>query len=256
MDRTKIRQFVHKMWREWRLTFFLIVFVVLPVKSSLADFNWVPSGSMKPTILEGDFVFVNKAAYDLRIPLTLTRLATWADPERGDIVICFSPDEGTRLIKRVVGLPGDTLEMRRNRLFINGQFAQQSDMGSQEVEELAALFQGDRVFAQPGGSCLGQLRPGAGARASLFRHGRQPRQQPGFTGLWLCGPPFDCGQGRRPRRLVQDSRQVPAPHGPLLPGTAIIRIRAAIIPGHTWHPGRGRMMIRPYADRRPYPEFL
>lgn len=148
MDRQKIKRFAHKLWREWRLAFFLIVFVVLPVKSSLADFNWVPSGSMKPTILEGDFVFVNKAAYDLRIPLTLRRLATWADPQRGDIVICFSPDEGTRLIKRVVGLPGDTLEMRNNRLFINGQFAQQSEMEDQEVEELATLFKGKRVFAR------------------------------------------------------------------------------------------------------------
>ncbi len=148
MDRDKIRKFVRKQWREWRLTFLLVVLVVLPVKSSLADFNWVPSGSMKPTILEGDFVFVNKAAYDLRIPLTLRRVATWADPQRGDIVICFSPDEGTRLIKRVVGLPGDTLEMRHNRLFINGRFAQQSEMEDQEVRELAALFEGDRVFAR------------------------------------------------------------------------------------------------------------
>ncbi|MHC4518807.1 MAG: signal peptidase I, partial [Planctomycetota bacterium] len=128
MDRRRIRAFACKLWREWRLAIFLIVFVVLPVKSSVADFNWVPSGSMKPTILEGDFVLVNKAAYDLRIPLTLHRLATWADPERGDIVICFSPDEGKRLIKRVVGLPGDVLELRDNRLFINGQFAQQSQI--------------------------------------------------------------------------------------------------------------------------------
>jgi signal peptidase I len=148
MSRDKIRQFVGKLWREWRLTIFLVVFVVLPVKASLADFNWVPSGSMKPTILEGDFVFVNKAAYDLRIPLTLRRLATWADPERGDIVICFSPDEGTRLIKRVVGLPGDTLEMRGNRLFINDRFAQQSPMEPEEAGELAALFEGRRLFAR------------------------------------------------------------------------------------------------------------
>ena len=148
MDRRKVKQVVRKLWREWRLTFFLVVFVVLPVKSSLADFNWVPSGSMKPTILEGDFVFVNKAAYDLRVPLTLRRVARWADPERGDIVICFSPDEGTRLIKRIVGLPGETLEMRHNRRFINGQLAQQSEMEPREAEALAALFQGQRVFAR------------------------------------------------------------------------------------------------------------
>ena len=117
-----------KYWKEWRLTLFLIVFVILPVKSSLADFNWVPTGSMKPTILEGDFVFVNKAAYGLRVPLTLLRLAHWADPGRGDVVICFSPDDGTRLIKRVVGLPGDRLELRNNQLFINGRAMAQSEM--------------------------------------------------------------------------------------------------------------------------------
>ena len=147
MKNDKIRQWLRKQWREWRVALFLIVFVVVPVKSSVADFNWVPSGSMKPTILEGDFVFVNKAAYDLRVPLTLHRVARWADPRRGDIVICFSPDDGVRLIKRVVGLPGDTLEMRNNRLIINGQFAQQSAMPPEEAEALATLFHGKRLFA-------------------------------------------------------------------------------------------------------------
>jgi signal peptidase I len=147
MNRRRIKAFAGKLWREWRLAIFLIVFVVLPVKSSVADFNWVPSGSMKPTILEGDFVLVNKAAYDLRVPLTLHRLATWADPQRGDIVICFSPDEGKRLIKRVVGVPGDVLELRSNRLFINGQFAQQSEIDREVLAELAAAVREDRVFA-------------------------------------------------------------------------------------------------------------
>jgi signal peptidase I len=147
MNRRRIKAFLSRFWKDWRLTVFLVVFVILPVKSSLADFNWVPTGSMKPTILEGDFVFVNKAAYDLRVPLTRHRLARWADPKRGDIVICFSPDEGTRLIKRVVGLPGDVLEMRSNRLFINGQFAQQSQIDPQTREDWAAVAEGKRVFA-------------------------------------------------------------------------------------------------------------
>ena len=147
MNCQRVRTFVSKVWKEWRLTVFLVVFVVLPVKSSLADFNWVPTGSMKPTILEGDFVFINKAAYDLRIPLTRVRLARWADPEPGDIVICFSPDEGTRLIKRVVGLPGDVLELRQNRLFINGRFAQQSEIDPKDLEAFAAAVEGERVFA-------------------------------------------------------------------------------------------------------------
>ncbi len=148
MHNDKIRQWLRRQWRDWRVALFLIVFVVVPVKSSVADFNWVPSGSMKPTILEGDFVFVNKAAYDLRVPLTLHRVARWADPQRGDIVICFSPDDGIRLIKRVVGLPGDTLEMHNNRLIINSRFAHQSPMPAEEAQGLANLFHGKRLFAR------------------------------------------------------------------------------------------------------------
>jgi len=112
MKTEKIRKFVQRLWKEWRITVLFIVFVVIPVKSSLADWNWVPTGSMNPTILEGDLIYVNKVAYDLRFPLTDYRLARWSDPERGDIVICFSPEDGTRLVKRVVGLPGETVEMR------------------------------------------------------------------------------------------------------------------------------------------------
>jgi signal peptidase I len=117
----RIKKFLHKLWIEWRIPLFFIVFVVIPVKSSLADWNWVPTGSMNPTILEGDLIYVDKVAYDLRIPLTMHRIAKWSDPGRGDIVICFSPEDGVRLVKRVIGLPGDTIEMKNNMLFINGE---------------------------------------------------------------------------------------------------------------------------------------
>jgi signal peptidase I len=120
MNTERIKKFLHRFWKEWRITFLVIVFVVIPVKSSLADWNWVPTGSMNPTILEGDLIYVNKVAYDLRFPLTQYRLARWSNPERGDIVICFSPEDGVRLVKRVVGLPGETVEMRDNVLLING----------------------------------------------------------------------------------------------------------------------------------------
>src|ERR1043166_4546174 len=67
-------------------------------------------GSMKPTILEGDRIFVNKLAYDLKVPFTTWHLAQWANPQRGDIVVFYSPHDETRLVKRVVGLPGDSIE--------------------------------------------------------------------------------------------------------------------------------------------------
>ena len=99
MKTEKLKKLLYKYWKEYRSIVILVVFVIIPVKSSLADWNWVPTGSMNPTILEGDLIFVNKAAYDLRIPLTLHRLAKWSDPQRGDIVVCFSPEDGIRLVK-------------------------------------------------------------------------------------------------------------------------------------------------------------
>ncbi len=116
-------------WRRWRFTVAFIIFVVVPVKSSLADWNWVPTGSMNPTILEGDLIYVNKVAYDLRVPLTLHRLASWSQPQRGEIVVCLSPEDGVRLVKRIVGTPGDTVQMIRNVLYLNGQPLSYSETG-------------------------------------------------------------------------------------------------------------------------------
>jgi signal peptidase I len=76
---------------------------------------------MKPTILEGDRILVNKLAYDLKIPYTGWRIARWDDPERGDIVVLFSPSDGKRLVKRVVGLPGDSVAVTNGALVVNGR---------------------------------------------------------------------------------------------------------------------------------------
>jgi signal peptidase I len=76
---------------------------------------------MKPSIIEGDRVFVNKLAYGLRVPFSDVILRQWGEPERGEIVVFYSPTDGMRLIKRVVGLPGDILELRDNKLSINGK---------------------------------------------------------------------------------------------------------------------------------------
>jgi signal peptidase I len=112
-----------RFWQGWLRPFLAVAAVVLPIKSAIADINFVPSGSMKPTILEGDFVFVNKLAYDLKIPFTTYHVAEWTSPSRGDVVVLFSPEDGIRLVKRLVAVPGDTLELRKNELFINGQRA-------------------------------------------------------------------------------------------------------------------------------------
>jgi len=100
----------------------LLIFLglMLVFRSAVADWMYVPSGSMNPTIVEGDRILVDKAAYGWRIPFTSTRLTRGGDPQRGDIVIFPSPEDGTTLVKRVVGLPGDTIQMRDERLLING----------------------------------------------------------------------------------------------------------------------------------------
>src|ERR1043166_6174706 len=86
--------------------FALMLLVVASLRSALADWNDVPTGSMKPTIQEGDRVVVNKLAYDLKVPFTTIEVAKWGNPQRGDIVVLFSPVDGVRLGKRAVGLPG------------------------------------------------------------------------------------------------------------------------------------------------------
>ena len=99
----------------------LIFFALMMVfRSAVADWMVVPSGSMNPTIVEGDRILVDKQAYGLRIPFTTVRLTRGSDPQRGDIVIFASPKDGITLVKRVVGLPGDRIEMRNEQLLING----------------------------------------------------------------------------------------------------------------------------------------
>jgi signal peptidase I len=125
-------------WREWLKPCLAILLITGAARSSLADWNDVPTGSMKPTIMEGDRVWVNKLAYDLKVPFTLWRLAQWSEPQRGDIVVFFSPHDGERLVKRVVGLPGDSIELRNNLLRVNGELLEYSPLPtiiSQEIPE-------------------------------------------------------------------------------------------------------------------------
>ena len=97
---------------------FLLCFGVF--RTAIADWNPIPSGSMRPTLLEGDVVFVNRLAYNIKLPLTDIVIAPLSDPQRGDIVTFSSPRDGTRLIKRIVGVPGDRVEMRGDTLTVNG----------------------------------------------------------------------------------------------------------------------------------------
>ena len=113
-------QTLRALWAEHRsILFFVLLMVVF--RSSWADWNDVPSGSMEPSILVGDRILVDKAAYDLRVPLFGQRLLTFADPVRGDVVLFESAAADKRLVKRVIGVPGDVVAMRGNALVLNGE---------------------------------------------------------------------------------------------------------------------------------------
>jgi len=127
-----------KAWRENRY-FLLFLALMFAFRSACADWNTVPTASMKPTIMEGDRIGVNKMAYDLRIPFTNISLIKIADPERGDIAVFDSKVSDKRLVKRVIGVPGDVVTMINNELTING-IAVDYDKSINTTDHIERLF--------------------------------------------------------------------------------------------------------------------
>jgi signal peptidase I len=130
---------LHAFWRENRQFLFLLACIFL-FKSAVADLSSISGASMQPTLLDGDKVWVNKLAYDIRVPFTEISLANLAEPERGDIVIIDSAEAGKRLVKRIVGLPGDALYLQNNNLVVNGEPARYQVI-SEDVDSVVLLEQ-------------------------------------------------------------------------------------------------------------------
>jgi signal peptidase I len=141
MDSQRFKATCLRWWRDWIRPCLIIAIVLSAVRSAVADWNDVPTGSMKPSIIEGDRIFVNKLAYDLKVPFTSWRLACWAEPARGDIVVFQEPLNNQRYVKRVIGLPGDLLELRANRLFVNGQAADYAPLADAEADGRRAILE-------------------------------------------------------------------------------------------------------------------
>jgi signal peptidase I len=100
---------------------FPVLLIVLLIRSFLFEPFRIPSASMMPGLVDGDFILVNKFTYGLRLPVINTKVLPVGEPRRGDVVVFRSPaDPGVNLIKRLVGLPGDRIRVSDNRLFING----------------------------------------------------------------------------------------------------------------------------------------
>jgi signal peptidase I len=107
---------------EYARSFFPIILIVLVVRSFLFEPFRIPSDSMMPTLLDGDFIFVNKYAYGLRLPVLNTKILEIGKPMRGDVIVFRLPkDPSTNYIKRLVGLPGDHIVVYQDQLYVNGQ---------------------------------------------------------------------------------------------------------------------------------------
>lgn len=111
---------LQSLWREYK-GLLAFISLMLVFRSAVADWNYVPSSSMNPTLIAGDRVVVNKLAYSLRVPFTLVEIVRWDEPKAGDVITFDSPQDEVNLIKRVVAVSGDVISMHDNQLTINGK---------------------------------------------------------------------------------------------------------------------------------------
>ncbi|MBN8279728.1 MAG: signal peptidase I [Gammaproteobacteria bacterium] len=145
---------------EYARSFFPILLAVLLIRSFLFEPFRIPSASMMPTLLVGDFIFVNKFTYGLRLPVLNTKVLEVGEPERGDVIVFRLPsDPSTNYIKRLVGLPGDTITYVNNQIFVN-----------QQPVEIALT--GSYMGADQPGSVLARERLGSHDHEVLFIPGR------------------------------------------------------------------------------------
>jgi signal peptidase I len=106
---------------EWTKSLVIAFALFLVIRTFLVEAFRIPTGSMENTLLVGDFLLVNKAVYGAQLPLTGKHLPTFKEPTRGDVVVFVPPHEPDKnYVKRLVGIPGDTLEMRNKILYLNG----------------------------------------------------------------------------------------------------------------------------------------
>ena len=111
---------------EYARSFFPVLTLVFVLRSFLFEPFQIPSSSMVPTLTVGDYILVNKFNYGIRLPVVRTKVFDLGEPERGDVMVFFPPHQNkTYYIKRVIGIPGDTIEYRNKQLFLNGEIVPQ-----------------------------------------------------------------------------------------------------------------------------------
>lgn len=137
---------------EYSRSFFPVILIVLLFRSFLAEPFRIPSGSMMPTLLVGDFILVNKFAYGIRLPVLDKKIIEVGEPERGDVVVFRFPKDPTQdYIKRVIGKPGDEVTYRDKKLYVNGKEMPQATDGlyaGTDVESRELVRRGAESFVE------------------------------------------------------------------------------------------------------------
>lgn len=137
---------------EYSRSFFPVLLIVLVLRSFLVEPFQIPSGSMIPTLEVGDFILVNKYTYGLRLPVTGTKLLSVNEPERGEVIVFFPPHDHRYFIKRVVGMPGDTVVYENGELRINGETVDRASIGDVRIETAVGMMPGTRYTERLGDS--------------------------------------------------------------------------------------------------------
>ena len=134
---------------EYSRSLFPVILIVLILRSFLIEPFRIPSGSMMPTLLDGDFILVNKFTYGIRLPVLNQKIIDVGEPERGDVAVFRYPKQpSVDYIKRIIGLPGDRIIYRNKKLYINGKLMDQVDFGVYEATGTGISMAGAKVYEE------------------------------------------------------------------------------------------------------------
>jgi signal peptidase I len=205
---------------DYARSFFPVAFIVLIVRAFIFEPFRIPSDSMMPTLLDGDFIVVNKFAYGLRWPVVNKKFLNTGTPQRGEVVVFrYPPDPSINYIKRLVGLPGDRIEVRDDHLVINGKVIDQVDKGRftdgcylnmrQSIETLGEHTHQVWSCRMPGGLAPARDLLASGGSQSLPACDRKKIRE-SYNGGYLCDE--SRSQGQRDANDYELPGVVPAGH--------------------------------------------
>lgn len=187
---------------DYSKAFFPVLLIVFLLRAFLAEPFRIPSGSMRPTLVEGDFILVNKFTYGWRLPLTATKISPWRMPERGDVLVFRNPkDTSIDFIKRVVGLPGDKVKVEDKVLYINGEPVELEYVESSVDTDITGISREIKHYKEQLNSTKHSIY------VSLYEHGDYPETEIPEGHLFVMGDNRDFSRDSRewgfvPEKLI------------------------------------------------------